>query len=395
MLFQAPSCDIYHSVSNPDNCLTGTCGSCFNPGARPGVLCRGQQTGYYCAASSPSAGADMAFACMDWTFGSQSMLKAEASWNARSGEPPVYFGVGTYGTGSDPIRGLGACYHIEATGVDRTLLVQSINTGSDVAANQFDLMIGDGGAGAFDVCAGGKANATMFPGTTAPWGKIYGGVDNRAQCAGLPPYPIYDGPMKAAGDNLVALCQYGFDKKVRQEGGGNPTITSVTRVACPGELVALTQIKRTDDPPGPGPAPPTPGPNPRPPPPTPPPTPPGPSPGPGPGPGPTPSGCPGGTLAACIALCPSNPPVAYQACVQACVQRCPPSAAAAAAGDSTPRRLQASGMLTRMMDCRKPSGAWKDNVGSLTARGMKLVQPCTADGYTRIDVQCGCPDCYC
>ena len=100
-----PSCDIYHSVSNPDNCLSGDCGSCFNPGARPGVLCRGQQTGYYCSASSPSAGADMAFACMDWTFGSQAMLAAEASWNARSGEAPVYFGVGTYGTGSDPIRG--------------------------------------------------------------------------------------------------------------------------------------------------------------------------------------------------------------------------------------------------------------------------------------------------
>ena len=160
-----PSCDIYHSVSNPDNCLSGDCGSCFNPGARPGVLCRGQQTGYYCSASSPSAGADMAFACMDWTFGSQAMLAAEASWNARSGEAPVYFGVGTYGTGSDPIRGLGACYKIEATGVARELLVQSINTGSDVAAKQFDLMVGDGGAGAFNVCAGGKPNATMFPGS--------------------------------------------------------------------------------------------------------------------------------------------------------------------------------------------------------------------------------------
>ena len=52
--------------------------------------------------------------------------------------------------------------------------------------------------------------------------------------------------------------------------------------------------------------------------------------------------------------------------------------------------------LTRMMDCRKPSGGWPDNVkDELMTPGMKLVQPCTADGYTRIDVQCGCYDCYC
>ena len=52
--------------------------------------------------------------------------------------------------------------------------------------------------------------------------------------------------------------------------------------------------------------------------------------------------------------------------------------------------------LTRMMDCRKPSGAFKDNVQpSLVAPGQRLVQTCTNDGYTRIDVQCGCTDCYC
>ena len=52
--------------------------------------------------------------------------------------------------------------------------------------------------------------------------------------------------------------------------------------------------------------------------------------------------------------------------------------------------------LTRMMDCRKPSGAFKDNVkSSVVAAGQRLVQTCTKDGYTRIDVQCGCADCYC
>ena len=52
--------------------------------------------------------------------------------------------------------------------------------------------------------------------------------------------------------------------------------------------------------------------------------------------------------------------------------------------------------LTRMMDCRKPSAGFIDNLQSdLLVDGLKVVQPCTADGYTRIDVKCGCVDCYC
>jgi len=52
--------------------------------------------------------------------------------------------------------------------------------------------------------------------------------------------------------------------------------------------------------------------------------------------------------------------------------------------------------LTRMMDCRKPSGAWRSSVKpELMVPGRKLVQTCTSDGYTRIDNQCGCFDCDC
>ena len=47
--------------------------------------------------------------------------------------------------------------------------------------------------------------------------------------------------------------------------------------------------------------------------------------------------------------------------------------------------------LTRMMDCRKPSGAFKDNVmADIMVKGKKLVQTCLSDGYTRLDNQCGC-----
>jgi len=318
------TCLVYKNKTN--NCDTH-CGSCFNPGSRSGVMCRGTQPGYYCSSEAQS-GNDMAYACMDWTFGSKAMQKAEAAFNSRTNDN-VWFGIGTYGTGSDPQHGLGACYRMTVEGLEKQLLVQSINTGSDVAGNQFDLQIGDGGAGAYNTCAG--AASAMYPGSTEPWGKQYGGVDNRADCSGLPKYPQKPDAMKAAGDDLITLCQYGFDKKVRHEGGGNPTLQDVQRVKCPMELVNFTWTLRNDE------------------------------------------------------------PASYKFGKR--VEGFPNDdhkCEADIPGHGT------AWCLTRMMDCRKPSGAFKDNMhADLMIAGMKLVQPCGQDGYTRYDVQCGCMDCYC
>jgi len=100
-------------------------------------MCKGSSdgggTGYYCPPDAPGADGDMAFACMDWTFGSKGMQAAEASFSQRTGED-VYFGVGTFGTSKDIMRGIGACYRLqigsEGGGVGKDLLLQSINTGS-------------------------------------------------------------------------------------------------------------------------------------------------------------------------------------------------------------------------------------------------------------------------
>ena len=54
--------------------------------------------------------------------------------------------------------------------------------------------------------------------------------------------------MVAAGDNLIELCKYSFDKRARL-GASNPTIVDMARVECPAELVEMTQLKRNDDPP--------------------------------------------------------------------------------------------------------------------------------------------------
>merc|ERR1712032_443283 len=148
--------------------------------------------------------------------------------------------------GNDAQRGLGACFRLKVDTLDQDLLVQSVNTGSDVSGNQFDLQQGDGGTGAFNNCAGKPGS--MFPGGNDVWGHQYGGVDHREDCRKLPHYTQKSGPMKAAGDDLVTLCEYAFDKNVRGDGGSNPTLLDAHRVKCPQELVELTGIQRSDEP---------------------------------------------------------------------------------------------------------------------------------------------------
>jgi hypothetical protein len=203
------------------NC-NNECGGCKNSGSRPGVMCKGSQTGYYCVPDSPAPDEDMAFACMDWTFGSNAMKEQQAAFQKRTGED-VFFGVGTFGTSDDAQQGLGSCFRLKIDGVAKDLLLQSINTGGDVSGNQFDLQIGDGGAGAFNTCAGGSkpGHNTMYPGSYSmdTWGNQYGGVDTKAQCKNLPKYPEVSGMMKEAGDDLISLCEYGFDEGVRGASG--------------------------------------------------------------------------------------------------------------------------------------------------------------------------------
>mmetsp|Transcript_4978 Transcript_4978/g.11685 ORF Transcript_4978/g.11685 Transcript_4978/m.11685 type:complete len:417 (-) Transcript_4978:65-1315(-) len=316
-----------------DNCAGDwqgkKCGACFNPGARAGAKCKGAHPGYSCPPDKPDSGGDMAFACMDWSFGSTGMMAAEASYNCRSGTAPVFFGVGTYGVdqGQDPMGGLGQCVQLHVLGLDREIIAQSINTGHDVSVNQFDLQMGAGGTGLFNTCAGDVSS--MFPGPKNVWGHQFGGLENRSQCSRLPKYPRDGAPMRAAGDSLIALCEYAFDKGVYS----NPSIASITRVACPAELVNLTQFRRSDEP----------------------------------------------SEAETSRRLAGRPKAAEGRCR---------SGVPGAGNDYC---------LTRMMDCRKPSGAIKDNLQQvqLLAQGHRLVQPCLADGYTRIDVQCGCHDCYC
>lgn len=294
-----------------------SCARCFNPGSRPGVMCKsgGGGVGYHCSAEPKGGnGVSAAFACMDWTFGSNAMRSAAASFRAQAGQ--------------------------DVEGMDKDIIAQSINTGWDVHGNQFDLQIGAGGTGAFNNCAGRQGS--MFPGGQSAWGCTYGGVDSYAACQKLPKRPRRSHAMRQAGDSLVSLCEYSWKKKVRVSGAGrpagkckyNPTLLDVSRVRCPEQLVQLTQLQRKDEPQSFT---------------------------------ATPSGRPRGFPNSGDKKCRSEDPSAG-------LGYC----------------------LTRMMDCRKPSGAFKDNVQrDLMVAGRRVLQTCTSDGYTRIDVSCGCGGCMC
>jgi hypothetical protein len=105
--------------------------------------------------------------------------------------------------------------------IGKIMLVQSVNTGSDLADNQFDLQIPGGGTGIFDGCS------SEFGGIA---GAQYGGISNVSQCASMP-------------SALQAGCQWRFNW-FRQ--ADNPTF-NFQQIQCPAALTNITGCKRSDD----------------------------------------------------------------------------------------------------------------------------------------------------
>ncbi len=202
--------------------------------------------------------------------------------------------------------------------------------------------MGNGGTGVYNNCAG--AEWSMFPGpyTYEVWGEVYGGTPYRdasegsPSCDDLPPYPQNPYAMTLAGDDLINLCKYSFDKRLRV-GMTNPTIVDMARVTCPDELVFLTQVQRSDDP------------------------------------------------VDTYTIEEENRPTDYKnggANVEPCRCSC--------------GNYDCAYCLTRMMDCRKPSSGFTTHMlNEYLVPGYNVNQPCTNDGYTRVDVKCGCYDCFC
>jgi len=313
----------------------------FNETLGCGISCGGDDNpGYYCHPAGDPGKYDYdtstldktyyAYGCVDWSFQSQRLQNAESEYSSKKTNDNVYFGVGSFGNEKDKKTNLGRCIRLKVEGIDRDLIVQNVNSGGDVNDTQFDLQQGDGGFGIFNTCANNpdsKTTYSMYPGTTNDWGNVYGGWNNSEDCKKLPKYPkLYGENPPEDIDNLQMLCQSSFEKKVRLEGGGNPTIIKADFVSCPIELTQVTGMI----------------------------------------------------------------PIPEKEVIGNIFDNTTDPTKKCGAGNDN------SYCLTRMMDCRKPSAAFIDNVNTDNFySGAKIVQPCGQDGYNRIDNRCGCKNCNC
>ncbi|KAI5367782.1 Putative Cellulose-binding domain, fungal, glycoside hydrolase, family 45 [Septoria linicola] len=120
-----------------------------------------------------------------------------------------------------------ACYKLSFTSQinGKVMVVQATNIGYDVQSTQFDLALPGGGVGAFP-----QGCQKQYKAGPSGWGRQYGGVSSRSECAQLP-------------ERLQPGCQFRFDWL---KGADNPTV-SWERVSCPAELVAKTSCRRNDD----------------------------------------------------------------------------------------------------------------------------------------------------
>ena len=174
--------------------------------------------------------------------GSSRHATREASFLSRT-KNKVYFGVGSYGNSN---LNAGYCLRISTNVIDRDVIAQVVNQGSDVDEHNFDLQTADGGFGIFDACVIDGTSLPQYSGTGDAWGDILGGAKTQSQCSQLPQYPICGTNPE---DNLQNLCTWSFQNKIRLATGAssNPTIKKICYVACPSELYQATGLRRSDE----------------------------------------------------------------------------------------------------------------------------------------------------
>ncbi|CAG8975004.1 hypothetical protein HYALB_00012136 [Hymenoscyphus albidus] len=117
-----------------------------------------------------------------------------------------------------------ACYELTFTSgavPGKKMIVQTTNTGGDLAANQFDLAIPGGGVGIFNGCT------AQWGAPSTGWGAQYGGISSRSQCDSFP-------------EKLKAGCYWRFDWF---GGSDNPSMT-FKEVTCPAALTAKSGCVR-------------------------------------------------------------------------------------------------------------------------------------------------------
>jgi hypothetical protein len=122
-----------------------------------------------------------------------------------------------------------ACYELEFQNgplSGRRAVTQVTNSGTDLGAKHFDLMMPGGGFGIFNGCTGPSGQSE------SAWGARYGGVTSRAACDNLPA-------------DVQQGCRWRFDSS-GFAGADNPSVR-YRRVRCPRALTQLSLCALNDD----------------------------------------------------------------------------------------------------------------------------------------------------
>lgn len=169
----------------------------------------------------------------------------------------------------------GMCFQVKLTKTEtpvskipyKDLIIQVINSGSDVSYQQFDIFMGAGGFGIYDACnndcqnnhcSGGACNQALYKGSFSDWTNSQyqsGDVCYKGGVKWFPPYNetllkilcsnLYKGDKGTLFKNVQLYKSCFTSNKLSYHQNFNSYQS--TRVQCPKGLYLLTGLRRTDD----------------------------------------------------------------------------------------------------------------------------------------------------
>lgn len=189
---------------------------------------------------------------MSWSCPHLMLLSPDMQFAAQADKNyGVVYAVAGIGQASD----CGKCYQLKINDSPApqpsTIIVQAVNTGSDVSSGQFDILLGAGGFGIYDACSsdckqkncGQACNGPMYAGDFSAWtpdGNCYGGgLKDESKCGGL----VNNQQTTFADKTLVYGCKTAIDRQYHQ----NYNNVDFQQVQCPKSLYLVSGIRSLSD----------------------------------------------------------------------------------------------------------------------------------------------------
>lgn len=179
----------------------------------------------------------IAYSCIDWTIGSETMKAAERDVKAYESQD-VMLAVGSYGI---TLENAGKCFRVSRDNSPQDTIMQVITQAeTEEDAHHVEIQVADGGLDyETEACTRQGSPLPMWLGGEVNWGEPLNGWSTKEGCLDLPEYPICG---RSKLDNLQEMCEWSIDRNFHIDS----TITMICEVKCPSELEDLTGFERTD-----------------------------------------------------------------------------------------------------------------------------------------------------